>query len=204
MFMKAQKQVAKLDILKLALTGPPVERIQALVDFVSGQPVVDLRQARRLAQMLEDLKSDDLLVSLCLEMRSMSQWFFLYFGQFVLDFIARHRPPGARPRDESIRRIAREIAADARFRKLNQRVRRYYAEMDAVPYGEVQGHVRNGFRVARHLRFHGNRHMLELPYGAYPEFVGRIILVLANNRQYRAWPEFPDAKLASRWHQRYG
>jgi len=204
MSMKAQNAVPRIDILDLALTGPPIERIQALVDFVRSQPVVELRQARRLAQMLEDLKSDDLLVSLGLEMKSMSQWFFLYFGQFVLDTIAGHRPPGARPRDESIERIARKIAANPYFRKHNQRVRRYYAEMDAVPYGEVRGHIRNGFPVSSHIRFYGNRHLLELPYGAYPEFVGRIIQVLAHNRQYRSWPEHPNARLDSGWHRRYG
>ena len=178
-----------LDFVRLALTHDSVEMVRAVFDHVKRQSVVDIRQVRRLQKLLDDLKGRNLVALLGVEVDIMNRWLFLYFGKQVLHFIALYRPPGARSRNETIRRIAGEVAANPYFRKLNQRARRYYAEFAPVPYGEVQDHYREGYRVSGHIRLFGNQHLLELPHRTYPEFVGRVVHVLVNMRKYRIRPE---------------
>ena len=198
--MCAYTNPGPLELLLAAIEGDPAQQVQVLLDYVKHQPVVELRQVRRLERTLKNIKSDDLITSLASELGMLSNFFFLYYGEKLLDMIALYRPPGARPTDASVRRAAREVAANPYFRKLNQRARRYFADFAEVPYGEVQDHYREGYRVSGHLRFFGNHHLLDLPFRSYPEFVGRVIHVLATNRQYKVWPE---GKLDSNWHRRY-
>lgn len=196
--MGAYTDPGPLELLLASIGSDPAQQVRALLDYVKNQPVVELRQVRRLERTLKNIKSDDLIVSLASELGMLSNFFFLYYGGKVLDHIVYHRPPGARPSDESIRRIAKEVAAHPYFRKLNQRARRYYAEFASVPTGEVREHYREGYRVSGHVRLFGNQHLLELPHSTYPEFVSRIIHTLAKARKYHVWP---DGKLdyGRRW-----
>ena len=183
--MPSPSPTDRFELLCAGICGDPKESLQRLADYVRTQPVIDMRQSRRLAALHRGLRSDDLIVSLTTEMRLMSSWFFLYFGGDILDLIASRRPPGGRPRDESVQRISRSIAANPYFRRINQRVRLYFSEVDGVPIGDVREHARSGRRVRGHIRHYGNQHLLELPYCRYPEFVGRVIRQLANMRKFR-------------------
>ena len=122
--------------------------------------------------------------SVTVQMQLMDKWFFMYFGCEVLGLIDSRRTRGGRPREESIKRTAREVAAHPYFRQLNQRARRYYAGAAPVPTADVRAHTRNGWPVRSHFRCYGYAHLLELPLGEYEEFVGRVVRALVAMRRY--------------------
>lgn len=175
----------RLELLSNSLDDP-LESLKKLESYIKTQPVVDIKVARRLAAWCNSLRGDDLIASLTVQMCLMDHWFFMYFGCEVLDFIASRRPRGGRSREDNIKRISKEIAANGYFRQLNQRTRRYYAGAAPVPTADVRAHIRDGRRVRSHVRFLGYNHLLELPLTEYPEFVGRVVRVLSLLRKYRA------------------
>jgi hypothetical protein len=178
------------------LADHPIQQAAKLLSYARAQTVPNLDTVRRIQNLKRQLERGATLAGEHPLVASLSGWLFLWYAADLLDMISWHRPPGARPTDASIRRIARELAKNACFRYRNQKLRTFCRRRGKrMPFTEVASHHREGRMVRSHVRYLGNDHLASLPVGRYPEFVGRVVKALMTQRTYaprktnRVWVE---------------
>jgi hypothetical protein len=166
----------------------PLKAAEELLARVRAGRIVGLRQVRRLQEATEGLQDDDAVRRLRSFLRFACEELYVLEGADLVESVAEViRSPRTRAR--TIPRLARIVRADRQFKKINDRLRRWYAEIARVPSAYVQGHDRAGTKVRAHRRLLGVEHLRDVRSSAADDTVAAVLTeIIAQARHYRSWP----------------
>jgi hypothetical protein len=153
--------------------------IEAVTAAIHNRKVVSIRRIRALKNMRIQCDAQRLLVLLDKRLIESGREMFLVFSPFMVEHLRDRCPPGIQMSDESILSLARKVAGDGWFRRMNSKLRVYHAMYKKTPWVEVRTHWRAGKRIEMHGRYLGNQHLLDLPLDEASDVVVRLVKALA-------------------------
>gem|GEM_PF-4398383 len=169
--VRFEREQAKVDELEA--------RVERILKALLARKVVSILAIRRMTELRKSCQTEALMMRLRTAIADSARNMFQVFAPFLMEYLQSKKPPGDRPDDETVRRIAREVASNPWFRPANSRLRAYANEFTDVPWTHVHAHSRQGRNVEPHNRLLGNQHLLHLPLEGESEFVQRLVAALA-------------------------